>query len=79
MRAIDRKMLRDLWGMRGPALAIALVIVSGVATFVTMTATMANMASVMAVRQRRAIGYAIPRRIDIGLRAPRDSHRPMTP
>ncbi len=40
MRAIDRKMLRDLWGMRGPALAIALVIVSGVATFVTMTATM---------------------------------------
>ncbi|MEZ4702944.1 MAG: FtsX-like permease family protein [Rhodothermales bacterium] len=40
MRAIDRKMLRDLWGMRGQALAIAVVIVSGVTTFVTMTATM---------------------------------------
>jgi putative ABC transport system permease protein len=33
-------MLRDLWGMRGQALAIAVVIVSGVATFVTMRATM---------------------------------------
>lgn len=34
MRAIVKKLLRDLWGMRGQALAITLVIVSGVATFV---------------------------------------------
>ncbi len=37
LRAIDRKLLRDLWGMRGQAIAIALVIVAGVATYVTMT------------------------------------------
>ena len=37
MRALDRKMLRDLWGMRGQALAIGLVIVAGVATYVAMT------------------------------------------
>ncbi len=34
MRAIDRKLWRDLWGMRGQALAIAVVIAGGVATFV---------------------------------------------
>jgi putative ABC transport system permease protein len=33
MRALDRKLFRDLWGMRGQALAIALVIGSGVATY----------------------------------------------
>jgi putative ABC transport system permease protein len=38
--AILKKMLRDLWGMRGQALAIALVIVSGVATFVAALGTM---------------------------------------
>ncbi len=40
MKAVDRKMVRDLKGMWGQALAIAFVIVSGVATFVAMTATM---------------------------------------
>lgn len=34
MRALDRKVLRDLWTLRGQATAIALVITSGVATFV---------------------------------------------
>jgi putative ABC transport system permease protein len=38
--AIAKKLLRDLWGMRGQALAIALVIVSGVATFVAALGTM---------------------------------------
>ena len=33
--ALDRKLLRDLWGMRGQALAIALVVAAGVAMFVT--------------------------------------------
>jgi putative ABC transport system permease protein len=34
MKALNRKLARDLWGMKGQALAIALVITSGVATFV---------------------------------------------
>lgn len=34
MRALDRKLLRDLWHLRGQALAIALVVASGVATHV---------------------------------------------
>ena len=32
VKTMDRKLLRDLWGMKGQALAIAMVIVSGVAT-----------------------------------------------
>jgi putative ABC transport system permease protein len=34
MSALDRKMLRDLWQMRGQALAICMVMACGVATFV---------------------------------------------
>jgi putative ABC transport system permease protein len=34
MSALDRKLLRDLWQMRGQALAICLVMACGVATFV---------------------------------------------
>jgi putative ABC transport system permease protein len=34
-RALDRKLLRDLWAMKGQALAIALVIGAGVTMFVT--------------------------------------------
>jgi putative ABC transport system permease protein len=33
MSALHRKLLRDLWGMKGQAIAIALVIASGVAVF----------------------------------------------
>lgn len=40
MRAIDRKLLRDLWNMKGQALAICLVIMSGVALFVAQLATL---------------------------------------
>ncbi len=40
MKALDRKLLRDLWGMRSQAIAIALVIVAGVATYVAMTTIM---------------------------------------
>ncbi len=32
--ALNRKMLRDLWGMKGQSLAIAMVLAGGVATFV---------------------------------------------
>ncbi len=41
MRAIDRKMARDLLGMKGQAVAIALVILSGVATYVLFANTLA--------------------------------------
>lgn len=37
---LDRKLLRDLWKMKGQALAIVLVIVSGVATYVMLIGTM---------------------------------------
>ncbi|MFQ5642754.1 MAG: ABC transporter permease [Thiogranum sp.] len=40
MRAITRKLWRELWQMRGQALAIALVILSGVAIFVMSLSTL---------------------------------------
>ena len=40
MKTLDRKLLRDLWKMKGQALAIALVIASGVATYVLLISTM---------------------------------------
>ena len=40
MKTLDKKLLRDLWKMKGQAFAIALVIVSGVATFVMLISTM---------------------------------------
>ncbi len=40
MKTLDRKLRRDLWKMKGQALAIALVIASGVATFVMLIGTM---------------------------------------
>ncbi|MDH3671915.1 MAG: ABC transporter permease [Gammaproteobacteria bacterium] len=40
MKTLDRKLLRDLWHMRGQAIAIALVIVSGVATFIMSLSTL---------------------------------------
>ncbi|MGD8352375.1 MAG: ABC transporter permease [Nitrospirota bacterium] len=40
MKALDRKLLRDMWRMKGQALAIAIVIVSGVSTFVMSLSTL---------------------------------------
>ncbi|GAB4390241.1 MAG: ABC transporter permease [Thermodesulfovibrionales bacterium] len=40
MRALNRKLFRDLWGMRGQALAIALVMASGVATYIMSASTL---------------------------------------
>ncbi|MBZ0093325.1 MAG: hypothetical protein K8F27_14035, partial [Sulfuricellaceae bacterium] len=51
MKAIDRKLWRDLWLLRGQALAIALVILSGVATFVMSLSTLDSL------RQTRADFY----------------------
>ena len=43
MTALDRKLLRDLWQMRSQALAIALVVASGVALFVGSRITFASL------------------------------------
>lgn len=40
MRPLDKKLLRNLWEMKAQALAIAIVIVSGVATFILSISTM---------------------------------------
>lgn len=40
MTALDRKLWRDLWQLRGPAVAIAFVIAAGVATFVMFLTTL---------------------------------------
>ena len=39
MKAVDRKLFREFWGMRAQALAIAMVIVSGVGIFVMSLST----------------------------------------
>jgi putative ABC transport system permease protein len=44
LAALDRKLFRDLWHVRGQALAIAAVIMSGVALFVTELSTQASLA-----------------------------------
>lgn len=41
--ALDRKLLRDLWGMKGQALAIALVIAGGVSVHLVMAGTLASL------------------------------------
>ncbi|MEJ2313416.1 MAG: ABC transporter permease, partial [Nitrospirota bacterium] len=51
MKALDRKLLRDLWRMKAQALAIALVIVSGVSTFVMSLSTLDSL------RRTRAVYY----------------------
>lgn len=40
MRALDRKLLRDLWGMKGQSLAIAMVVAGGVATYILSASTL---------------------------------------
>jgi putative ABC transport system permease protein len=52
MRALDRKLLRDLWGMKGQALAIALVVSSGVATFIMSLTTLDSLKLTQAVFYR---------------------------
>lgn len=58
-------MLRDLWGMRGQVLAIAFVIVAGVATYVAMTSVMDALQQSQATYysdSRFAEGFAAVRR-----------------
>ncbi len=43
MKTINRKIFRNLWGMKGQAVAIALVLASGVATFIMSISTMQSL------------------------------------
>jgi putative ABC transport system permease protein len=43
MKSLDKKVLRELWHMKGQALAIAMVIASGVGTFVMSAATLESL------------------------------------
>ncbi|NBB73562.1 MAG: ABC transporter permease, partial [Bacteroidetes bacterium] len=51
MNAIDRKLWRDVWALRGQAAAIALVMACGVATFVMSLSTLDSL------QQTRAMFY----------------------
>ncbi len=52
MRALDRKLWRDLWRMKGQAIAIALVILCGVATYLMFIATLDSLRATRAVYYR---------------------------
>src|SRR5262245_24215398 len=76
LRALDRKLLRDLWQMKGQAIAIALVIGSGVAMFVMYHSTFDSLSRTQQLyyeRQRFADVFAslkrAPQRLDEQLRA----------
>ena len=72
---LNRKLLRDLWEMKGQSLAIAAVIVAGVAMFVTY---LSNFDSLHADARRVLRTRAVRRRVRVGqTRAgePRAAHR----
>ncbi len=59
MRALDRKLLRNLWSMKAQGLAIALVVAGGVATFVM------SLAAVDSLRRTQAEFYLEQRFADV--------------
>ena len=82
MRALDRKMLRDLLGMWGQVMAIALVIVAGVSTYVAMTSVMDALTRTLADYYRDyhfAEGFASVRRAPEPVRAAVTFGRPQSP
>jgi putative ABC transport system permease protein len=71
IRAIDRMLLRDLWRLRGQALAIALVIGSGVATLIMSLSTLDSLRRTQASfyeNYRFADVFAALKRAPAGLR-----------
>ena len=48
MRALDRKLFRDLWHTKGQAVAIALVVAAGIAMFVMYLSTFGSLAGTLA-------------------------------
>jgi len=71
MLALDKKLWRELWGMRMQALAIALVIVSGVSIFIMSLSTLASLDETRARYYREyhfAQIFASLKRAPLGLR-----------
>jgi putative ABC transport system permease protein len=65
MKALERKMFRDLWAMRAQTLAIVFVILSGVAAYVSMTSVMDTLEKTLDTyytQYRFADGFASVRR-----------------
>src|SRR5688500_14479491 len=78
LRALDRKLLRDLWRIKGQAVAIAAVIGSGVAMFVMYRSTFDSLGQTLASyydRHRFAHVFAAAKRAPEGL-APRIARIP---
>jgi putative ABC transport system permease protein len=78
IRALDRKLLRDLWRIKGQAVAIAAVIGSGVAMFVMYRSTFDSLGQTLASyydRHRFAHVFASAKRVPEGL-APRIARIP---
>lgn len=70
MKILDRKILRNLWGMKGQAIAIALVIASGAATFIMSMSTMHSLKLTQATfynEYRFAEGFSSLKRAPEGL------------
>ncbi len=53
MRALDRKLLRDLWQIKGQALAIAVVIAAGITMFITYLSTFESLRQTQQVYYER--------------------------
>ena len=70
MRAFDRKLLRDLYGMRSQAVAIAFVVLAGVATYVSMR-------NIMESLERTLDGYYREYRFADGFAAVRRAPEPV--
>lgn len=53
MKALDRKLLRDVWNMKGQLLAITMVLAAGVATFVMSLCTLSSLQDAQAYYYER--------------------------
>jgi putative ABC transport system permease protein len=53
INSLDRKLLRDLWGMKGQALAVALVIAAGVGMFVMSLSTLESLSNTLETYYQR--------------------------
>jgi hypothetical protein len=61
VNALDRKLLRDLWGMKGQALAIAFVIAGGVAVHLLAEGMLTSSSLLRAIPLRGHLGTRGPR------------------
>ena len=53
MRALNRKLVRDLWHLRGQIIAVAAVVMCGIAAFITMRSAYTALVDAQASYYRR--------------------------